>query len=67
MEQYIEDAYFDALIKEGLDPEVLGFIQELSEVNQRSNTYFIMQALEEFTAHLDQNEEFSEITFTTHH
>lgn len=67
MEQYIEDAYFDALIKEGLDPEVLVFIQELSEVNQRSNTYFIMQALEEFTAHLDQDEEFSEITFTTHH
>ena len=67
MEEYIEEAYLNALVDEGLDPDVLCFIEEMAAINHRTVTYFIMEALEDFKAHLDQNEEFSEITFTSHH
>lgn len=56
MEQYIEDAYFTALVQEGLDPSVLGFIQAMADVNHRTTTYFIMAALEGFKEHFDQEE-----------
>lgn len=67
MEEYIEHAYFKALVDEGLDPDVLMFIEEMAALNYRTTTYFIMQALEDFKAHLDQDEGFSEISFTSHH
>ena len=67
MEEYIEEAYFKALVDEGLDPDVLCFIEEMAAINHRTVTSFIMEALEDFKAHLDQGEEFSEIIFTSHH
>ena len=58
MEEYIEDAYFDALIKEGLDADVIGWLVQMAEINQRTPTYFVMMALEEFKMYLDQSPEY---------
>ena len=67
MEEYIEEAYFKALVDEGLDPDVLCFIEEIAAINHRTVSYFVMDALESYKAHFDQDEEFSEIVFTSHH
>jgi hypothetical protein len=58
MEEYIQDAYFDALIKEGLDADVIGWLIQMAEINQRTPTYFVMMALEEFKMYLDQSPEY---------
>ena len=43
MEEYIEEAYFKALVDEGLDPDVLCFIEEMAAINHRTVSYFIME------------------------
>lgn len=58
MEDYIQDAYFDALIKEGLDSNVIDWVVQMAEINQRTPTYFVMMALEEFKMYLDQSPEY---------
>ena len=58
MEDYIQDAYFDALIKEGLDSNVVDWLIQMAEINQRTPTYFVMMALEEFKMYLDQSPEY---------
>lgn len=58
MEEYIQDAYFDALIKEGLDTSVVDWLLQMAEINQRTPTYFVMMALEEFKMYLDQSPEY---------
>ena len=58
MEDYIQDAYFDALIKEGLDSNVIDWVFQMAEINQRTPTYFVMMALEEFKMYLDQSPEY---------
>lgn len=58
MEDYIQDAYFDALIKEGLDADVIGWLVQMAEINQQTPSYFVMMALEEFKMYLDQSPEY---------
>lgn len=58
MEEYIQDAYFDALIREGLDASVVEWLVQMAEINQRTPTYFVMIALEEFKMYLDQSPEY---------
>ena len=58
MEDYIQDAYFDALIKEGLDSNVVDWLIQMAEINQRTPTYFVMMALEEFKMYLDQSPDY---------
>ena len=58
MEEYIQDAYFDALIREGLDASVVERLVQMAEINQRTPTYFVMMALEEFKMYLDQSPEY---------
>tara|TARA_R100001086_G_C11823375_1_gene254660 strand:+ start:873 stop:1079 length:207 start_codon:yes stop_codon:yes gene_type:complete len=58
MDDYTQDAYFEALIKEGLDPAVIDWIQEMAKINNRSAMYFVMMALEEFKLYLDQSPEY---------
>jgi hypothetical protein len=58
MEDYIQDAYFDALIREGLDSNVIDWVVQMAEINQRTPTYFVMMALEEFKMYLDQSPEY---------
>ena len=58
MEDYIQDAYFDALIREGLDASVIEWLVQMAEINQRTPTYFVMMALEEFKMYLDQSPEY---------
>lgn len=58
MEDYIQDAYFDALIREGLDASVVEWLVQMAEINQRTPTYFVMMALEEFKMYLDQSPEY---------
>jgi len=58
LEDYIQDAYFDALIKEGLDSNVIDWVFQMAEINQRTPTYFVMMALEEFKMYLDQPPEY---------
>jgi hypothetical protein len=58
LEEYIQDAYFDALIKEGLDTSVVDWLLQMAEINQRTPTYFVMMALEEFKMYLDQSPEY---------
>jgi hypothetical protein len=58
LEDYIQDAYFDALIKEGLDSNVVDWLIQMAEINQRTPTYFVMMALEEFKMYLDQSPEY---------
>ena len=58
MEDYIQDAYFDALIKEGLDSNVVDWLIQMAEINQRTPSYFVMMALEEFKMYLDQSPEY---------
>jgi len=58
LEDYIQDAYFDALIKEGLDSNVIDWVVQMAEINQRTPTYFVMMALEEFKMYLDQSPEY---------
>jgi hypothetical protein len=58
LEDYIQDAYFDALIREGLDSNVIDWVVQMAEINQRTPTYFVMMALEEFKMYLDQSPEY---------
>jgi hypothetical protein len=58
LEDYIQDAYFDALIKEGLDSNVVDWLIQMAEINQRTPTYFVMMALEEFKMYLDQSPDY---------
>ncbi len=58
MEEYIQDAYFDALIREGLDASVVEWLVQMAEINQRTPTYFVMIALEELKMYLDQSPEY---------
>jgi hypothetical protein len=58
LEEYIQDAYFDALIREGLDASVVEWLVQMAEINQRTPTYFVMMALEEFKMYLDQSPEY---------
>jgi hypothetical protein len=58
LEDYIQDAYFDALIKEGLDSNVVDWLIQMAEINQRTPSYFVMMALEEFKMYLDQSPEY---------
>ena len=58
MEDYIQDAYFDALIREGLDASVVEWLVQMAVINQRTPTYFVMMALEEFKMYLDQSPEY---------
>lgn len=58
MEDYVQDAYFNALIKEGLDASVVEWLIEMAEINDRTPSYFVMMALEEFKMYLDQSPEY---------
>tara|TARA_B100001939_G_C16650662_1_gene491619 strand:+ start:91 stop:297 length:207 start_codon:yes stop_codon:yes gene_type:complete len=58
MEEYIQDAYFDALIKEGLDADVIGWLVQMAEINDRTPSYFVIMALEELKLYLDQSPEY---------
>ena len=58
MEDHIQDAYFDALIKEGLDTSVVDWLMQMAEINRRTPSYFVMVALEEFKMYLDQSPEY---------
>lgn len=60
MDEYVERAYIEALLKEGLPLEVVTLLQELAEINDRSLTYFVMEALEDFAISL--NQEFAPFT-----
>jgi len=58
LEDYIQDAYFDALIKEGLDSNVIDWVVQMAEINDRTPSYFVMMALEEFKMYLDQSPDY---------
>jgi hypothetical protein len=58
MEDYVQDAYFNALIKEGLDASVIEWLAQMAEINDRTPSYFVMMALEEFKMYLDQSPEY---------
>lgn len=58
MEEHIENAYFDALVEDGLDHDVVVWLLQMAEINQRTPSYFIMMALEEFKMYLDQSPEY---------
>lgn len=58
MEDYVQDAYFNALIKEGLDTSVVEWLMQMAEINDRTPSYFVMMALEEFKMYLDQSPEY---------
>ncbi len=55
MEEHIENAYFDALVEDGLDHDVVVWLLQMAEINQRTPSYFIMMALEELKLYLDQS------------
>ena len=38
MEDYVQDAYFNALIKEGLDASVIEWLAQMAEINDRTPT-----------------------------
>ena len=54
MDSKIERDYFEQLYKEGLSPSVTQFFYEMSRVNNRSLTYFMIMALEELNMYLEQ-------------
>ena len=54
MDEFVERAYIEGLLKEGLPLEVVTLLQELAEINDRSITYFVMGALEDFFISLSQ-------------
>ena len=58
MEDYVQDAYFNALIKEGLDASVIEWLAQMAEIYDRTPSYFVMMALEEFKMYLDQSPEY---------
>lgn len=58
MEEHIENAYFDALVEDGLDHDVVVWLLQMAEINQRTPSYFIMMALEELKLYLDQSPEY---------
>lgn len=58
MDSKIEKDYFDQLYKEGLSPRVTQFFYEMSRVNQRSLSYFMIMALEELNMYLEQPVDF---------
>lgn len=62
MDEYIEQAYMTELLKEGLSEEVVILFKELAMLNERSLTYFVMEALEDFAIQMNQEADF----FTTH-
>jgi len=54
MDEHVERAYIEGLLKEGLPLEVVTLLQELAKINDRSLTYFVMEALEDFAISLNQ-------------
>ena len=54
MDEFTESEYFNHLYKEGLSPKVMKFFEEMTRINQRSMTYFMIMALEELMLYLDQ-------------
>ena len=58
MEEHIENAYLDALVEDGLDHDVVVWLLQMAEINQRTPSYFIMMALEELKLYLDQSPEY---------
>jgi hypothetical protein len=62
MDEYIEQAYMTELLKEGLSEEVVILFKELAMLNERSLTYFVIEALEDFAIQMNQEADF----FTAH-
>ena len=58
MEEHIENAYLDALVEDGLDHDVVVWLLQMAEINQRTPSYFIMMALEELKLYLDQSPQY---------
>tara|TARA_R100000951_G_scaffold115305_1_gene122979 strand:- start:62 stop:265 length:204 start_codon:yes stop_codon:yes gene_type:complete len=58
MDEYIEQAYMTELLKEGLAEEVVLLFKELAMLNERSLTYFVIEALEDFAIQMNQEADF---------
>ena len=58
MDEYIEQAYMTELLKEGLPEEVVLLFKELAMLNERSLTYFVIEALEDFAIQMNQESDF---------
>ena len=58
MDEYIEQAYMTELLKEGLSEEVVILFKELAMLNERSLTYFVIEALEDFAIQMNQEDDF---------
>lgn len=58
MEQWLEDAYVECLIEDGVGEDTIAWFREMANINQRTFTYFVIAAMQEFRIGLDQDPSF---------
>tara|TARA_R110000803_G_scaffold31056_2_gene69629 strand:- start:19 stop:222 length:204 start_codon:yes stop_codon:yes gene_type:complete len=58
MDEYIEEAYIMELLKEGMAGEIVMLLKELAVLNEKSFSYFVIEALEDFAIQMNQEAEF---------
>lgn len=58
MDEHIEHLYILELLKEGLPEEIVVLLKELAVLNKKSFSYFVIEALEDFAIHMNQEAEF---------
>ncbi len=58
LEKHIEQFYMDILINEGIGEDTIEWFKEMAKINQRTFTYFVIAAMQEFRISLDQSPNF---------
>tara|TARA_X000001382_G_scaffold119387_1_gene100144 strand:- start:665 stop:871 length:207 start_codon:yes stop_codon:yes gene_type:complete len=62
MDKDIENNYFDELIEtEGLDPGFYTWLKDMSKLNDRTSSFFVTLALEDFYVRMTQGPDFPEV------